>query len=158
VIDAGKMLSCFPQSLCSWDFRVVGVSAGPAILTFDFFTEQGVLASGDDHFSVRKHGFLSGHWSLERGNDTCGDAKKPSAMFRSFDLRVGKFRFFVKAQSAFVRSYDILADEALVGTIRPAHAFTRRAFIECDSSVPELAQLFAFWLVALTWRRAANNQ
>jgi len=63
----------------------------------------------------------------------------------------------VKARSAFSRRYDILSDGHPAGTIQPAHSFTRRAFIDCTPEVPELAQLFSFWLAALTWRRAAHN-
>jgi hypothetical protein len=43
------------------------------------------------------------------------------------------------------------------GSIRPIHLFTRRAVIECSDDVPELVQLFCFWLIALMWRRAQKN-
>lgn len=151
------MLICIPQSFCSWDFRVLGVPSGPAALAFNFFTEQGSISLPGAEFSVRKQGWLSGHWSLERAGKICADAKKPDALFRSFEVRAGAVRLTVRAQSAFTRSYDIIAADSVVGTIRPAHAFTRRAFIECSSSVPEPVQLFSFWLAVLTWRRAANN-
>jgi hypothetical protein len=151
------MLTCVPQSLCSWDYRILGASAGSAALTFYFLTEQGTISLGGAEHSVRKHGWLSGHWTLECDGDIYADAEKPSAMFRSFEIRTSEMKLTIKAQSAFTRAYEILAGGSVVGTIRPVHTFTRRAFIECSSSVPELAQLFSFWLVVLTWRRAANN-
>lgn len=151
------MLTCLPQSLCSWNFRVDGTSAGSAALTFNFFTEQGAISLGADTFTVRKHGPLSGHWTLEHGAGVVAEARKPSAFLRAFDLRVRDLQFTLKAQSPFGRAYDMLIGHQVLGTIRPAHAFTRRAFIECRSDIPELAQLFSFWLAALTWRRAANN-
>ncbi|MDB6174887.1 MAG: hypothetical protein JWL59_4198 [Chthoniobacteraceae bacterium] len=150
-------ITCIPKSLCSWDFQVSGISTGLATLTFDFFSEQGSVFIGGTEYSVRKHGLFSGHWSLERGGEIFVDAKKPSAMFRSFELRAGDIQLTLKAHSAFTRSYDIVTDGAVAGTIKPAHAFTRRAFIECNEPVPEIAQLFAFWLVVLTWRQAARN-
>lgn len=152
------MLTCIPQSLCTWDFRVLGASAGPAELTFNFFTEQGSMSLGRDQFAIRKHGPLSGHWTLERRGKTVVDARKPSAMFRSFELSAPEIQLTVKAQFALTRGYDILSSDRLIGTIRPAHAFTRRAFIECSSEVPEVVQLFAFWLAVITWRRAAKNR
>jgi len=151
------MLTCVPQSLCSWDFRVSGAASGPAALAFKFFTEQGSISLGGIELPVRKHGLLSGHWTVERDGITCAEAQKPNAMFRSFEVRSGAVQLTVKAHSAVTRCYDILTDGSLVGTIRPAHPFTRRAFIECSSSVPELAQLFSFWLAAVTWRRATNS-
>lgn len=151
------MLTCIPQSLFSWDFRVAGASSGPAALTFDFLTEQGSVSLGGVEFSVRKHGLLSGHWTLERDGVPCADAQKPNAIFRSFEVRSGATLLTLNAHSAFTRCYDMIANGSVVGTIRPVHPFTRRASIECSPSVPELVQLFSFWLAVLTWRRAARN-
>jgi hypothetical protein len=151
------VLTCIPQSLCTWNFQILGTSAGSAELTFNFFTEQGSLSLGHMEFAVRKHGPLSGRWTLERDGQTAADAHKPSALFRRFELSSAGVHLTVKAQSAFTRGYDIFSGGRLLGTIRPAHPFTRRAFIECTSEIPELAQLFSFWLAVVTWRRAANN-
>ncbi len=151
------MLTCIPKSLCTWDFRVLGTSAGSAAVTFNFFTEQGTISLGAAEFAVRKHGPLSGYWTVEHEGRTVADANKPSAMFRCFELRAHGLDFTVKAQSAITRCYDILSNGQFLGTIRPVHPFTRRACIECDSKVPEIAQLFSFWLAVVTWRRAANN-
>src|SRR6478735_7209876 len=119
------MLTCIPQSLCSWDFRVSSASSGPAALAFNFFTEQGSISLGGVELPIRKHGSLSGHWTLERDGATCADARKPNAMFRSFEVRSGAVQLTVKAQTALTRCYDILTDGSVVGTIRPAHPFTR---------------------------------
>ena len=150
------MLTCVPQSLCSWDFRVLGASANAA-LTFDFFTEQGGISLGQTELAVRKHGPLSGHWTLERDGMVAIDANKPNALFRSFDLSAGAIHFTLKAQSPITRCYEILSDNQIAGTICPVHPFTRRAVIECNPTIPEIAQLFSFWLAVITWRRAARN-
>lgn len=151
------MLTCLPRFFGSWSYDVSGEGSGTARVTFNFFTEQGTIAFQGSEYRVRKHGPLSGRWTLERDGKVCAEARKPSAFFRSFEVRSGAAEFTVKARSAFTRGYDLLARGTVVGTIRPAHAFTRRAVIECRSSVPELSQLFSFWLVVLTWRRAADN-
>ncbi len=151
------MLTCIPQSICSWNFRVPDASSGSALVEFNFLTEQGRIVLGNVEYAVRKHGWLSGHWTLERDGESNVEALKPSAMFRSFDVETGPLKLTVKAASPFGRSYEILSNGNLAGTIQPAHPFTRRAFIDCDSSVPELVQLFSFWLAALTWKRAARS-
>ena len=151
------MLTCLPNGLCSWDYRVLGTSDGSSALTFDFFREQGSITIGSTEYTVRKHGPFSGQWSLEHNGLVEYDAKKPNALFRSFDIRIGDIVLLLKAQSAFTRTYDIFLKQQSVGVIRPDHAFTRRASIMCNSVVPELAQLFSFWLVVMTWRRARNN-
>lgn len=152
------MLTCLPVSLCSWDFRVSGTFAETATVAFNFFSEQGSISLGTREWSIRKHGPLSGHWTLEDHGQIVADATKPNALFRSFEVQAGDVRFTAKAQSAFTRSYDLLSGDRKLGTICPAHPFTRRSSIECAPEVPELGQLFAFWLAVITWRRAANNQ
>ena len=151
------MLTCLPAALCSWDFRITGAAAGPASVRFNFFTEQGGISLGPNTYTVRKHGPMSGRWTLENDGQVLADAHKPSALFRAFEIEVGNARFTLKAQSALTRSYNILSGDRAVGVIRPAHLLTRRAFIECGPEMPELAQLFAFWLAVITWRRAAND-
>jgi hypothetical protein len=150
------MLTCVPLSFCTWDYRILGAAA-PTALTFNFFSEQGTIFLGDAEFTIRKHGPMSGHWTLEHNDRTIADAQKPSPLFRSFELQIHDLSFTVAAQSAFTRCYEICAGAQQLGTIQPVHAFTRRAYIECVPEVPELAQLFAFWLAVITWRRAAQN-
>jgi hypothetical protein len=150
--------TCLPKSLCTWDYRVLNGASGHAELTFDFFTEQGSVVIGGADYEVRKHGRLSGHWSFERNGITHADARKPNAFVRRFEISAAHCAITLEAASPFTRRFVMIADGAEVGSIRPAHAFTRRAFIDCDSSVPELIQLFAFWLAVLTWRRSARNR
>lgn len=151
------MLTCLPQSLCSWNFRVTGGPSGEAVVSFNLFSEQGTITLAGAELTVRKLGWMSGQWALERNGETYATAQKPNVLFRSFDLQCGDSQVTVKAQSPFSRCFDILKAGVVVGAIRPVHLFTRRATVECSDSVPELAQLFAFWLVVLTWRRQAKN-
>lgn len=151
------MLTCLPKSLCSWDYRILGAEAGPAELTFNWFSEQGTIRLGGDEFEVVKHGPLSGHWTLENGGQVFASALKPNAFFRAYELSMAGADFTVQPQSAFTRRFDIVFAGQVVGNIRPAHLFTRRAYIEGNAQVPELVQLFAFWLVAIAWRRAQQN-
>lgn len=150
------MLTCLPKSLCSWNFRVLGAAAGDAELTFNFLSEQGTIALGGLQFTVVKHGWLSGRWTLESGAGVYAEANKRT-MIRSFQLQAGNLEFTAQAASPLTRCYEISSANAVRGTIQPVHPFTRRTIIECDSSVPELVQLFAFWLAALTWKRAAQK-
>jgi hypothetical protein len=143
--------------MCSWNYLVRGPEAGDAIVTFNFLSEQGTIALGGVTLQVVKQGWLSGHWTLDTEAGPYAQAVKPNALFRSFNIDAGGQQFNVAAASPIGRTFNITADGQTLGTIRPAHPFTRRAFVECDSSVPELVQLFAFWLTALTWKRAANS-
>lgn len=154
---ATPMLTCLPKSLCSWDYRIRGAAAGDGAVTFNWLSEQGTISLGGVTLNVVKQGWLSGKWTLDSGIGAYATAVKPSALFRSFDVEAGEQKFKVAAASPLGRTFEIATAERKLGTIRPAHPFTRRAFVECDESVSELVQLFAFWLAALTWKRASNN-
>jgi hypothetical protein len=155
------MLTCEPCSIFNWDFDVLGADAGQASMTLDFWFEQGTITLGGDQFTIRKHGMMSGHWSLEKGDEPIADAVKPSALFRSFDVLTEGLTLTVAAQSPFTRRFNIFAGNEVIGVVRPTAWFFRRTVIECPASVPETIQLFCFWLAVLTWRRTArsnNNQ
>ncbi len=151
------MLTRLPQSLCTWNFRVPDTSAGTAELNFNFLSEQGDIRFDGQDFEVRKHGWTSGRWTLEANDRTQAEAQKTSPLTRTFEVTAGGQQLTIQAQSMFTRCFDILESGQIQGTIRPMHPFTRRAVIDCSSQVPELAQLFCFWLVVITWRRAQKN-
>jgi hypothetical protein len=151
------MLTCLPYGLCSWNYRVLGTTQGQAVVTFAGMSEQGGIDLGGRRFSIAKQGWLSGRWDLEGGGGVAATAAKLSPFSRSFEIRAGDLHLDLQAQSAFARPFDLRANGRIVGSICPVHPFTRRTLIECDPCVPELIQLFAFWLAALTWRRAAKN-
>ena len=126
-------------------------------MEYDWLTEQGRIVEPQIGYDIRKHGAFSGRWTLERAGDVVAEAHKPSAMFRSFEVSSQGMDFTVRAESAMGRAFEIMVGHQVVGSIRPAHAFSRRATIECSDSIPEQLQLFSFWLVGLTWRRSSGG-
>ena len=150
-------LTCVPQSLCSWNFYVYGASLGPAEITFNFFLEQGMISFGNSNLSVQKQGWLSGRWILEENGRKVAEALKPSAFFRSYQITANGLKVDLDLRSVFTRSFNLSIAGRPSGEIRPVHAFTRRAVIDCAAAVPETLQLFSFWLVLLSWRRAARD-
>ncbi len=146
-------LSCIPESICSWDYRIEGATAGYAAVSFNFMSEEGTVSLGSTEYSVCKEGMFQGRWTLNLHGRQVAEAIKQSAFFRSFEVQINGIDLTAEAESPLVRSFGILDGGRTVGSIRPVHPFTRRAEIECSSAVPELAQLFCFWLTALCWRR-----
>jgi hypothetical protein len=151
------MIECLPKSICSWNFSAEGLSSGLVSIEYDWFTEQGRIVAARMGYDIRKHGAFSGRWTLEQANEVVAEAHKPSAMFRSFEVNSHSLRFSIRAASALTRAFEFVIGEQVVGVVRPAHAFTRRATILCSDAIPEHLQLFAFWLVGLTWRRSAGS-
>jgi hypothetical protein len=167
------MLTCTPLSLCSWNYRVVGLPAGEGMTEHYMLSEQGRLSLGGPAYEVVKHGPMSGRWTLEGGGRVVAEARKPSAMYRTMVVSCGEAALTVRAASPFTRVFEVLVGESdvddaaardveraadrVVGSVRPVHPFTRRAIMECDAAVPQLAQMFVFWLVAMSWRRTAKR-
>ena len=151
------MLTCLPQSICSWDYRVPDAPGGGAELYFNHWTDQGRIVVGREEFEVRKGGLFSDRWTLEHGGRGIAETARPNVFFRRFEIEINGLQFTLKAVSPLASGFEILQGDRRLGAIDRVHIFTRRATIECEPEAPELVQLFAFWLVALLWRRQSQH-
>ena len=151
------MIRCKPKGICSWDFYLEG-EGHPASLEFNWLSEQGAVIADGERFEVRKHGVLSGHWTLDRGGQEVASAQKSTAFTRTFEIQSPMGSLVLRAESAFGRSFRVERSGDVIATIVPDHAFTRRATIETLVQKWDFPTIsFAFWLVVLTWRRAAKS-
>jgi hypothetical protein len=124
---------------------------------FNWLGEQGSITADGIPFEVRKHGLLFGHWTLDRHGESVASAQKANPFTRTFEIQHNQESLILCAESAFGRSFRLQRSEEVIATIRPDHAFTRRATIETYTQTGNFPTLcFAFWLVVLNWRRAAS--
>jgi len=147
------MVTCLPKSICDRDYRVKGLPEGEAEVLFDMMTEQGSIVIGGETMRVCKHGMTSGRWTLEVDGLVLAEATKPSPMMNCFEIVALGVTFQLSPRLPLSRTYIITCERKRCGEIRPMHAFTRRAVIECDNFIDSPTQLFAFWLIGLMWRR-----
>jgi hypothetical protein len=127
-------------------------------LEFNLMSEQGTLIADGAHLEIRKHGVLSGNWTLDGSGREIASAQKSSAFTRAFEIESPMGSLVLRAESAFTRRFVVERSGNVIAIISPDHAFTRRARIETlarDLDFPTLC--FSFWLAALTWRRAASR-
>jgi hypothetical protein len=151
------MLNCQPYGICSWNYQVTRENLAVADLQFATFGEKAEIQHDGDQYQVTKEGFLGGSWNFTKAGEVIATASKPNILFRSFKINAGQLDLDLTAASAFTRGFDLSTDAGVIGTISPAHAFTRRAVIDCDSSVSIPLQLFSFTLAVFMWQRAAND-
>jgi hypothetical protein len=151
------MIECLPRSLCSWDYRVLGLPGGEAAVEFDGFFEQGVILVSGDRLEAVKHGLFSGRWSLSERGNVVAEAVKPSAFLRRFEIAAPTLRLDLEPDGPFTRGFVLSNSGRTVARLRPEHPLTRRARIETVAEVPARLLLFSFWLAALSWRRAASS-
>jgi hypothetical protein len=143
--------------MCSWDFYLEG-EGHQATVEFNWLSEQGSITADGASFDVRKHGTLSGHWTLDHAGQEVASAQKSTPFTRTFELQSPIGTLVLCAESAFGRSFCLESSRYRLATISPKHAFTRRATIqtvEREFDFPIIS--FSFWLVVLTWRRAASQ-
>ncbi len=151
------MLLCTPRSAFSKQFYVTGEGGARGEVEFRIATEQGAIAWAGTTYEVRKHGPASGYWTLEDGEEILADARKLSVFRRKILIETSGLKLELLPRSSLRRAFDVLENGQVIGSIEPAHAFTRRAFLEFGPAVPVHIQLFCFWMVALLWRRARRN-
>jgi hypothetical protein len=152
-----SLILCNPQGICSWNYSLVG-DGHHATLEFNWASEQGHITADDVPFEVRKHGLFSGYWTLDCKGKTVASAQKSSAFRRTFAIESPIGSLVLRAESPFARSFRVERSGELLATVSPVHAFTRRASIATLGKMFSFATVsFSFWLVALTWRRAASG-
>lgn len=72
----------------------------------------------------------------------------------SFEVQAGDLFITLETQRLSSLQYNILISSNIVGSIaRKGRWFPKwPAFVECTPEVPELVQLFCFWLAMQSWR------
>ena len=148
------MIECRPIGICSWDFELRGEGCF-ATLGFGWPREHGWINLEGRSLEIQKQSFFAGSWHLLDGAEVRARAEKRSAFSRSFDLITSSGSYILEAEFFGTRTMRLQGPNTHA-RITPAHMFTRRAVIE--GTLPDFETLaFAFWLTALTWRRAARN-
>lgn len=151
------MILCKPKGICSWDFFLEG-DGHHSSLDFNWVSEQGKITADRTSFEVRKHGAFSGRWTLDRAGEQVATAQKSSAFTRTFEIQEPDGPLVLRAESPFGRSFRVDRSNDLIAAIAPVHACTRRATIETRAKNCDFTTIsFSFWLVVITWRRAARN-
>jgi hypothetical protein len=150
------MLTCLPQSLCSWNYVVTDEAQRESVVSMDYLFEHGSIVHSAVEYVIVREGWLGGRWSLNDSTGSVTQAVKTGFLVRQFDLLTRDGEFALRGHT-FSRAFDIHAGPAMIGTIAPLHAFTRRASITCSNEMSVPNQLFCFWLAAMTWRRLARD-
>jgi hypothetical protein len=148
------MIECLPCGICSWDYGLNG-DGHRAETMLRGFGEQGELRVDGETFHVVKEDIWIGCWQLKADSGTLFTAQKASAFSRTIEITGREGGAVLSADSPLGRTMLLEGGQAKV-TIRPVHAFTRRATISGEAADFRLVT-FAFWLAVVLWRRAANN-
>jgi hypothetical protein len=147
------MLEAKPVSLFSRDFDISTDGQKIALLDISFLREAGEVTIAGRPYKLYREGLWSGAFVLEGGERIIARAVKPSVFLSRFELEIDGHRYSLRRTSLFAKAFSVFQDEAVVGSVRRAGLFTRRAIIDLPSEWPIPVQVFAFWLVSIIWRR-----
>ncbi|MCC5844696.1 MAG: hypothetical protein JJU05_10635 [Verrucomicrobia bacterium] len=152
------MLTAKHPSLFSSNYEVEGLRTGVNVqVRFRALSSNGHLIQGDKIWETKKKGVLSGSWVLESGGQVLMEAGRTKLLRSEYELSIGAVRYILKHQGFLSTAFELIQDGRRVGTIARQGIFSTKVLIDCGPDVPELVQLFAFWLVADIWRRSNRN-
>ncbi|HEX5761302.1 MAG TPA: hypothetical protein VF121_19115 [Thermoanaerobaculia bacterium] len=147
------MLEARPISFFSQDFGIEAGGQQIALLDVSCWKEAGEISIQGQPYRLYRERLMSGAFVLEGEGQPVARAIKPSPFRSQFDLELDSDRYTLQRDSAFGRSFSVFQDRAVVGSIRPAGAFTRRSILDLPSDWSIPIQVFAFWLVLVIWNR-----
>jgi hypothetical protein len=151
------MLKCRPESLWNWDFQISGSSAGIASTKLDRWKEDGAIEYAGRPYSITKRkGVGLGRWILMANSVIYAEAQVLSIGISKIEITTPGLSLLAKAYP-FNRTYDFFISKEKVGTIEPAHLLTRYSTIDFKEGVPELTQIFCFWVAAIKWYYASQD-
>ena len=122
-------------------------------------TEEGVIEFAGHSHPIHKEklpDLRHGIWSLMSDATKVAEAKTIGSVISTIEFSTPDGVLTAKA-TPFSRLYEFSKSDKMVGTITPAHLLTRKSIIDFKEPVPELIQIFCFWMAALKWYHAAQD-
>jgi len=107
--------------------------------------------------AIRRQGFWGAKYFLTEAGTTVVTALPAGIFPHGFYLVRGDEEYRLDRGPLFARSFELTRKGQPLGTIRAAGLFPRDAHIQLDDELAPELRLFAFWLVAHTWHRAAQT-
>lgn len=145
------MLKSVPIGWFSGNYRITGGDQ-TAELRFDIFAETGSIIIGDTTYEIEKENPFTGFWSVELKGEPVLSAKKPSSLYRSFEIYTPSHLLSLKAKSAFESDMYLKGDDYDVSIV--SESFLSRRSLITGEWQDFLTVCFAYWLVVLMRRRS----
>ena len=126
-----------------------------ARVEFGAWNGSGGIVLDDQRLAITREGFWNPRFHLLRDLERVATAHSAGAFTRSFHLDHGGEEYRLDPSSVWSRSFSLTRRGSYLGRIASAGTFSRVALIELDPELAPELRLFAFWMVALAWRRGA---
>jgi hypothetical protein len=114
--------------------------------------EDGTIELDGRSLSVARKGFWNPKYFLTEWKEPVATALT-TRTWRSYYLARGEEEYNLSPGSPFRFSFELTRSGQPLGTIRGPGPFRRDVIMQLDGELAPELRLFAFWLVARTWRR-----
>ena len=152
---SSKTVECLPVGICSWNYEITGTEENFARIEIAQFSEQGSMEVNGERFSINKPSIFHGGWTLSHGDQVIFSAEKFDFFTRTIKINTGEELVQLRGTSPFTREMT-LQGNGVSCLMAPQHPFTRRGTISGNWNDFRLV-VFGFWLVAISWKRAAQS-
>jgi hypothetical protein len=115
--------------------------------------EKARLELQEGTYTLRREGFCTGDFLLERNDSVVARATKPSLFQCSFEVDLSTRHVTLRKQSIWSRRFAVFDGDKQVGSVYPLGMFTKRSGIDLPSDLTLADRTFLFWLAFLVWRR-----
>jgi hypothetical protein len=150
-------MTMVPARWYSWDYTVMHGDRTVAVLDLSSWRERAEIAIGGVTHRVFREHAMSGDFIIETGGRELARATKPSAFRDTMIVHYGGRDYTLRRVSIWRRTFVLMDDERQIGSIAPAHVWTRRATADLPPDWPAPLTAFVIWLVIILWKREANH-
>ena len=150
-------LRAVPRHLFSWGFDLFIGDEFLTSMDMNWLSEGGAFRWNGADYQLGRESLWAGDFFLRTGGRQVASAAKPNPFTRRFIVTCSVGECVFSAAHPLTRAFQLSGRDGLIGSIEPAHPFTRRCAIYLPDSLSIPEQVFLFWLAALMWRRAQNS-
>ena len=147
------MIEAIPTSIFSCNFRLQQQDKLIGEVDTSRWREQARIELEDGTYNLRREGFCSGDFYLEKDGKLVGRASKPSVLRNVFEIDLPNRHLTLRKLSALNRRFGVFEGDKQIGSVYPRGLFTRRSNIDLPTDWPLASRIFVFWLAFLIWRR-----
>jgi hypothetical protein len=156
IIEPSNQWQITPQSFFSRHYNLLLGGELVAALRMSFWIEGCEFSIAGHEFAIRRVSLWKDGFQLLTG-DQCVCQVKRGFWSRRFELSAtlddSSANWILQPAGWFTRSYQLLAGQHEVGTVRPIGWFTRTRVADFADDVPLPVQVFAIFLVLVVSQR-----
>jgi hypothetical protein len=147
------MLEAVPKNIFAIGFFLQQQNVLLGEIDISIWREKAQLELKEGTYLLYRERHFSGDFVLEHEGKVLARAKKPSAIYNTFEVELPDRHLVLRKPSAWNRRFSVFDGEKEVGSIYPLNLLTQRANVDLPADWPLAIRAFLFWLVLIIWKR-----